>query len=124
MYNKIHFTFNNTIISNEVIINNYSEEKIVLQHITIFGIQNKPIDAQVNGKKHTNYLFNTTEKVSNFVSLLILNITLQQTTRKCGSNLLIYNKNMILLNITGLIMQNKKNLFFFTFFPTICGLLS
>jgi len=83
MYNEIHFTFNNTIISNDVITNHYSEEKIVLQHVTIFGVQNKPIDAQVNGKKHTNYLFNTTEEVSNYritVSLSLFNITLQQTT--------------------------------------------
>lgn len=71
MYNEIHFTFNNTILSSEVITNNYSEEKIVLQHTTIFGIQNEPKNVQVNGNEHINYFFNTTEEVSNSVSLLL-----------------------------------------------------
>jgi len=49
---------------NEVITNNYSDEKTILQNITIFGIQNEPKNIQVNGATYSNFYYNTTEEVS------------------------------------------------------------
>lgn len=64
LYNEIHFKLNNTVLSNEIITNNYLDEKTTLQHITIFGIQNEPKTVLVNGAIHNIYFYNTTEKVS------------------------------------------------------------
>lgn len=64
MYNEIHFILNNTIISNKIIFNNYSDETIILQHIIVVGIQNEPKNVQVNGNAHLNYTFNAAENVS------------------------------------------------------------
>lgn len=64
MYNEIHFILNNTIITNKIISNNYSDEPIILQHITVVGIQNEPKNVQVNGNIHLNYTYNTAENVS------------------------------------------------------------
>lgn len=55
---------NNTVLSNEVIANNYSDEKMILQNITVFGIQNEPKSVQVNGAIYNNLFYNMTEKVS------------------------------------------------------------
>lgn len=67
MYNEIHFKLEDKLLSNEVIMNNYSDEETVLQHITIFGVQNEPTSAQVNGVIFNNFFYNKTEEVSNFV---------------------------------------------------------
>lgn len=64
MYNEIHFKLNNTILSNEVITNNYSDEKTILQNITIFGIHNEPKNIRVNGATYSNFYYNKTEEVS------------------------------------------------------------
>lgn len=64
MYNEIHFILNNTIITNKIISNNYSDETTILQHITVVGIQNEPKNVQVNGNVHLNYSYNTAENVS------------------------------------------------------------
>jgi len=50
---------------NEVVTNNYSDEKIILQNITVFGILNQPKNVQVNGATYNNFYYNTTEEVSN-----------------------------------------------------------
>lgn len=52
------------MLSNEIITNNYLDEKTILQDITIFGIQNEPKTVLVNRVVHNNYFYNTTEKVS------------------------------------------------------------
>jgi len=49
---------------NEVITNNYSDEKTILQNITVFGILNEPKNIQVNGVIHNNFYYNITEEVS------------------------------------------------------------
>lgn len=64
MYNEIHFKLKNTILLNEVITNNYSDEKTILQNITIFGIHNEPKNIQVNGATYSNFYYNETEEVS------------------------------------------------------------
>jgi len=64
LYIEAHFTLNKTVLLNEIITNNYSDEKIILQHITVFGIQNEPKIVQVNGIIHNKYFYNTTEEVS------------------------------------------------------------
>lgn len=64
MYNEIHFTLNKTVLSNKIIINNYLDEKTILQHVTVFDIQNNPKNILVNGNDHVNYYFNSTEEVS------------------------------------------------------------
>ncbi|CAI6349419.1 unnamed protein product [Macrosiphum euphorbiae] len=80
LYNEIHFKLNNTILLNEVITNNYSDEKTILQNITIFGIHNEPKNIQVNGATYSNFYYNTTEEVLYFLSLnLDLNIVFNIT---------------------------------------------
>jgi len=64
MYNEIHFILNNTVLLNEIITNNYTDEETILQHITVFGIQNEPKTVQINGVIHNNFFHNTTEKVN------------------------------------------------------------
>jgi len=64
MYNEIHFKLNKTILLNEVITNNYSDEKTILQNITVFGILNEPKNIQVNGVTYNNFYYNITEEVS------------------------------------------------------------
>lgn len=71
MYNEIHFTLNNSVLSSVIITNNYSDEKMILQHITVFGIQNEPKNVQVNGAVYSNFFYNTTEKVSIYYKILI-----------------------------------------------------
>lgn len=63
-FNEIHFKLNNSVLSNEIITNNYSDEKMILQNITIFGIQNEPKSVQVNGAVYNNFFYNMTENVS------------------------------------------------------------
>ncbi|XP_060837203.1 lysosomal alpha-glucosidase-like [Rhopalosiphum padi] len=80
LYNEIHFKLNNTILLNEVVTNNYSDEKIILQNITVFGILNQPKNVQVNGVTYNNFYYNTTEEVLYFSSLnLDLNIVFNIT---------------------------------------------
>jgi len=80
LYNEIHFKLNNTILLNEVVTNNYSDEKIILQNITVFGILNQPKNVQVNGATYNNFYYNTTEEVLYFSSLnLDLNIVFKIT---------------------------------------------
>ncbi|VVC33074.1 Hypothetical protein CINCED_3A013653 [Cinara cedri] len=69
LYNEIHFKLNNNVLLNEVIINNYSDEKTILQHITIFGVQNKPTNVQVNGDLYSHFFYNNTEEVFYLSSL-------------------------------------------------------
>lgn len=64
MYNEIHFKLNKSILLNEVITNNYSDEKTILQNITVFGILNEPKNIQVNGVTYNNFYYNITEEVS------------------------------------------------------------
>lgn len=52
------------MLLNEVITNNYSDEKTILQNITVFGIKNEPKNIQVNGVTYSNFYHNTTEEVS------------------------------------------------------------
>lgn len=72
IYNEIHFKLENTSLSNEIILQNYSDEKTVLQHITVFGVKNEPTNVQVNGVIYNNFFYNKTEEVSNFITLLSL----------------------------------------------------
>lgn len=67
IYNEIHFKLNHTVLLNEVILNNYSDEKSILQHITIFGIQNEPTNVQVNGALYNQFSYNNTEEVRIFI---------------------------------------------------------
>lgn len=70
LYNEIHFKLENSVLLNEVIIKNYSDEKIILEYITLFGIQNEPKNVLVNGALHKNFYFNTTEEVSIFSCII------------------------------------------------------
>lgn len=51
------------MLLNEIITNGYTDEKTILQHVTVFGIENEPKTVQVNGALH-NFFYNMTEKVS------------------------------------------------------------
>lgn len=46
---------------------------MILQNITVFGIQNKPKSVQVNGAVYNSFFYNMTENVSlNFMILTYL----------------------------------------------------
>lgn len=63
LYNEIHFKLNNSILFNEVITKYYVDEKLILEHITLFGIVNEPTSVQVNGVIHNSFHYNKTEEV-------------------------------------------------------------
>lgn len=56
---------------NEVIIDNYSDESIILQHITIFGIQYEPTNVQVNGALYNKFFYNNTEEVGIYLFITV-----------------------------------------------------
>lgn len=63
-YNKIQFYLMNTTFFSIVEMNNYTDNRFVLQNITILGVIQGPLNAKINGYPFNHYFHNETEKVS------------------------------------------------------------
>lgn len=64
LYNEVHFIYKNSAIISEVVNNNYIDEKVTLQNITILGVNNLPRNAWINDRLYETFIYNKTENVS------------------------------------------------------------